>query len=275
MTRIAFFEPVLFSTYFNMEDATIGGMGRDRIALRRAMALAIDTEAMVKVVYGGQAQAANQIVPPGVGGFDATLPTRPLHDKAAAMQLLDRFGYDKRDADGFRKGPDGKPLTITFTLRSGAISREIQTLVKRDMDAVGLRIDFRITPFQDVVKEMIAGKYQLGFVGQGGSASGYVELITLWGKADPSVNPSRFKLAEYDAAFAQFLRSAEPAGQISAARKMSELAQAYMPMLPAIFRIETNYVQPWLMGFSPPVFQPYWKYLDIDAAKRRSMAGKR
>jgi ABC-type transport system substrate-binding protein len=275
VTRIAFFEPVLFSTYFNMEDATIGGMGRDRIALRRAMALAIDTEAMVKVVYGGQAQAANQIVPPGVGGFDATLPTRPLHDKAAAMQLLDRFGYDKRDADGFRKGPDGKPLTITFTLRSGAISREIQTLVKRDMDAVGLRIDFRITPFQDVVKEMIAGKYQLGFVGQGGSASGYVELITLWGKADPSVNPSRFKLAEYDAAFAQFLRSAEPAGQISAARKMSELAQAYMPMLPAIFRIETNYVQPWLMGFSPPVFQPYWKYLDIDVAKRRSMAGKR
>ena len=275
VTRIAFFEPVLFSTYFNMEDATIGGMGRDRIALRRAMALAIDTEAMVKVVYGGQAQAANQIVPPGVGGFDATLPTRPLHDKAAAMQLLDRFGFDKRDADGFRKGPDGKPLTITFTLRSGAISREIQTLVKRDMDAVGLRIDFRITPFQDVVKEMIAGKYQLGFVGQGGSASGYVELITLWGKADPSVNPSRFKLAEYDAAFAQFLRSAEPAGQIAAARKMSELAQAYMPMLPAIFRIETNYVQPWLMGFSPPVFQPYWKYLDIDVAKRRSMAGKR
>ena len=223
---------------------------------------------------GGQALAANQIVPPGVGGFDPSLPQRSLHDKAAAQQLLDRFGFDKRDAAGFRLGTDGKPLTVTFTLRSGAISREIQTLIKRDMDAIGLRMDFHITPFQDVVKEMVAGKYQLGFVGQGGSASGYVELISLWGKADSSVNLSRFKLAEYDAAFAQFLRSADPDGQVTAARRMSELAQAYMPMLPAIFRIESNFVQPWLLGFSPPVFQPYWKYLDIDLPKRRSMAGK-
>jgi len=274
VTRHSFVEPYLFSTYFNMEDATVGGMGRDRIALRRAIALGIDTDTMVNVVYGGQALAANQIVPPGVGGFDPSLPKRSLHDKAAAQQLLDRFGFARRDADGFRLGADGKPLTVTFTLRSGAISREIQTLVKRDMDAIGLRMEFHITPFQDVVKEMIAGKYQLGFVGQGGSASGYVELITLWGKADPSINLSRFRLAEYDAAFAQFLRSADSAAQVAAARRMSELAQAYMPMLPMIFRIESNFVQPWLLGFSPPVFQPYWKYLDIDLPKRRSMAGK-
>jgi len=274
VTRQSDVAPFLFSTSINMEDATVGGKARDRLALRRAIALGIDTETMVKVVYGGQALAANQIVPPGVGGFDPSLPKRSLHDKAAARQLLDRFGFDKRDAEGFRKGPDGKPLTVTFTLRSGAVSREIQTLVKRDMDALGIRMDFHITPFQDVVKEMIAGKYHLGFVGQGGSASGYAELITLWGKSDPSVNPSRFRLAEYDAAFAQFLRSADPAGQIAAARRMSELAQAYMPMLPMIFRIESNFVQPWLQGFSPPVYQPYWKYLDIDLAKRRSMAGK-
>jgi len=274
VTRQAYVEPYLFSTYFNMEDATVGGMGRDRIALRRAIALGIDTDTMVKVVYGGQALAANQIVPPGVSGFDSSLPKRSLHDKVAAQQLLDRVGFDKRDAAGFRLGTDGKPLTVTFTLRSGAISREIQTLVKRDMDAIGVRMDFHITPFQEAVKEMIAGKYQLGFVGQGGSASGYVELITLWGKADPSINLSRFRLGEYDAAFAQFLRSADPAGQVAAARRMSELAQAYMPMLPMIFRIESNFVQPWLLGFSPPVFQPYWKYLDIDLAKRRSMAGR-
>ena len=30
-----------------------------------------------------------------------------------------------------------------------------------------------------------------------------------------------------------------------------------------------NYIQPWLMGFSPFVFTSYWKYLDIDLARRR------
>ncbi len=264
-----FVEPVLFSVYFNMEDAAIGGMGKDRIALRRAIGQGIDTETLVRVVYAGQGIAPNQIVPPGMSGHDPARSSKPPYDKEAAKRLLDRFGYDKRDADGFRKSPDGKPLTITFTLRSGAISRELQTLVKRDMDAIGVRMEFRITPFQDAIKEMIAGKYQLAFVGQGGAPSGYVVLIPLWGEAQPSVNLSRFKLPEYDAAFAQFLRSADAPAQIAAARKMTDLTFAYMPMLPAVFRTESNYVQAWVSGFRPPAFHPYWKYMDIDLSRRR------
>jgi len=274
VSRHTFVEPVVFSIYFNMEDKTIGGTDREHIALRRAIALAIDMEAMVKVVYAGQGIPANQIVPPGVTGHDPSLPKKPLYDKAAAMRLLDRVGFDKRDADGFRKGPGGKALTLTFTIRSGAISRETQTLLKRDMDAVGLRMEFHVTPFQDAVKEMVAGKYQMAFVGQGGVPSGYAVLIPLWGKAQSSINLSRFKLAEYDTAFSDFLRSSEPAAQIAAARKMTDLAQAYMPMLPSVFRIETNYVQPWLLGFSPPIFKQYYKFLDIDLALQRKMQRK-
>ncbi len=274
VVRHNFVEPVVFSIYFNMEDAVIGGMGRDRIALRRAIAQGIDTETMVRVVYAGQGIAANQMVAPGMTGHDPSRPAKPPYDREAARRLLDRFGFDKRDADGFRKGPDGKPLTITFTLRSGGITREIQTLVKRDMDAIGVRMEFHVTPFQDAVKELVSGKYQLAFVGQGGAPSGYVVLIPLWSGAQPPVNISRFKLAEYDAAFAQFLRAAEPPAQIAAARRMTDLALAYMPMLPAVFRTETNYVHAWVSGFSPPVFHPHWKYLDLDLARRRQGLAK-
>jgi hypothetical protein len=55
---------------------------------------------------------------------------------------------------------------------------------------------------------------------------------------------------------------------------MSELALTYMPQLTVIFRLENNFVQPWVMGFSPPVFSSYWKYLDIDLARRRRGAAK-
>jgi ABC-type transport system substrate-binding protein len=274
VVRLAIFEPFLFGVYFNMEDPVIGGFSKDRIALRRAIALAIDTTALIDVVYAGQAQAANQLVPPGVTGHDPSLPRKPLYDKAAAMRLLDRFGFDKRDADGYRLGADGKPLALIFTLRSGGIYREIQTLVKRDLDAVGLRLDFHVTPFQDAVKELIAGKFQLYFGGYGGSASGYGEMIQLYGKAQSSINFTRFKLPEYDLAFGQFLRSTDTADQIANARKMSELALAYMPLLPAVFRLETSYAQPWLQGFNSPVFHNYFKYLDIDLAQRQKMTAK-
>ena len=49
---------------------------------------------------------------------------------------------------------------------------------------------------------------------------------------------------------------------------MTEIALTYMPELPALFRLETNVVQPWVQGFAPPIFTSYWKYLDVDQARR-------
>jgi len=120
VTRAVFPEPFVFSLYFNVADPMIGGLGNERVALRRAVALAIDTESLVKIVYAGQALPANQIVPPGVGGHDPAVPAKSLYDPTTAKALLDRFGY-KVGADGFRTGPDGKPLTLTLSQRSGAV----------------------------------------------------------------------------------------------------------------------------------------------------------
>jgi ABC-type transport system substrate-binding protein len=269
ITRHVFPEPFLFSFYFNVADPVIGGLSSERIALRRAIAAALDVETLVKVVYAGYALPANQIVPPGVGGHDTTLPTKPLYDPATAKALLDRFGY-RKGADGYRNTPDGKPLTLTLTLRSGPVSREIQTLTKRDLDAIGLRTDYRLTPFQDAIKELERGQFQMYFGGFGGSPSGWPELFQLYSKQPQRVNVSQFKLDEYDRAGDKFLRSATDAEQVAAARKMTELARTYMPEMPAIFRLQNDFVQPWLLGFSPQVFSTYWKYLDIDLARRES-----
>jgi ABC-type transport system substrate-binding protein len=269
VTREVFTEPFVFSLYFNVADPVIGGMSNDRIALRRAIALAMDTETLVKVVYAGQALAANQLVPPGVAGHDPKRSWRPLYDPAAAKALLDRFGYRKLDGDGFRMAADGRPLTLTVTLRSGGISREIQTLVKKCMDAIAVRVDFHVTPFQDAIKELEKGEFQMYFGGFGGSPSGWPELLQIYGKQTQQINVTRFKFADYDLAAEQFLRSATEPEQIAAARKMTELAQTYMPELPLIFRQENDFLQPWLLGFRPPVFETYWKYLDIDLTQRR------
>jgi ABC-type transport system substrate-binding protein len=216
--REVLIEPFLFSIYFNMSDPVLGGTTNERIALRRAIALAFDAANLIKVVYAGQAQPANQLVPPRVGGHDPSLPPRPPADPAAARALLDRAGYSKRDAEGFRLAPDGKPLTLTLSLRTGAVSREVQTQWKKDMDALGLRLDFRVAPFQDIIKELDAGRYQMYSGGYGGEPSGYAELIQLHGRQPPTVNTTRFRNADYDAAMAEFLRSPDEPGQRSAAR---------------------------------------------------------
>ena len=151
-----------------------------------------------------------------------------------------------------------------MSLRTGGISREMETLLKKNMDAIGIRMDFRLAPFQDIIKEVQAGKFQIYSGGYGGLPSGYGELVQLYGKSTPEVNTTRFKSADFDRAFEDFLTSGNAAEQIATARKMSDIARIYVPLIPIIFRLENDFVQPWLKGFAPAVFTTYWKYLDID-----------
>lgn len=269
ITHQVYPEPFLFALYFNVADAVVGGMSNERVALRRAMALALDRKNLVDVAYAGQAMPANQLVPPGVAGHDPALPAKPQYDPAVAKSLLDRGGYGNLDAEGYRKDPGGKPLTIILSLPSGNRTREIQTWWKKNINAIGLRTQFRVMPFQDFIKETDAGNFQVKVDGYGGSPSGYGELMQLYSHEPPTVNGSRFKLAEYDRAMEQYLRSATDAEQVAAARRMSELAAIYVPMVPTVFRLESDFVQPWLLGFRPQVFGNYWKYLDIDLAQRK------
>ena len=65
---------VTFS-YFGMEHPVVGGYTPDKVALRRAIALAYDGEEEIALVRQGQAIAAQAIVPPLMSGYDPALKT--------------------------------------------------------------------------------------------------------------------------------------------------------------------------------------------------------
>jgi hypothetical protein len=50
---------------------------------------------------------------------------------------------------------------------------------------------------------------------------------------------------------------------------MSEIAQAYAPLIPHVAEVDNSFVQPWLQGFEPNDFTSYFKYLDIDVAAQQ------
>src|SRR5262249_19561746 len=63
-------QPSLQYAFFNMEDPVVGGYGKEKIALRRAIALGFDRQQMIRVVYQGQAIPATQPIPPNLPGHD-------------------------------------------------------------------------------------------------------------------------------------------------------------------------------------------------------------
>jgi len=267
--RKAYPEPYVASLFFNMSDRTVGGLDLPHIALRRAIALAIDRAAWVGVVYAGQGGVANQLVPPTVAGHISGLPIA-AHDPRLANALLDKVGFASRDGEGFRMTPDGKPLTITATLRTAPTTREEQTLLKKNMDAIGIRMNFKLTRFQELLKEAEAGTYQLNAFVMGGLPTAYGVTVQFYSRSPPTVNPTRFNMPRYDQAFEDYIGSEDDAARSASIATMNALLQYYAPMVPLVFRTESELVQPWLKGFAPPVFTTYYKYLDIDLAKQRA-----
>lgn len=265
ITRIPYATNSVRSLYVNMEDAQIGGMEKTRVALRRAIGLAIDVEALKKVVYHGQALPTNQIAAPGILGHDPQRPPRP-YDPALAAALLDRMGYDKRDAQGMRLGPDGKPLTVVLTIFTGTVWREIQTLLKKNMDALGVRMDFRQVPVQDLFKEAAQGKFALVIHGRSASPNGLI-FQTFYGPSPPEANESRFRYEPFDRALEAFLRARDETSRMRAARTMNAILAAYAPVIPLLVDVQNAFVHPWLLGYYPSPFSAYPQYMDLDRTK--------
>jgi oligopeptide transport system substrate-binding protein len=261
--------PALIYTYFNQDDPVVGGNAPERIALRRAIAMGFDTGDFIKVFYGGQATPANQILPPGVFGHDASLPQQSIYDPAAARALLDRFGYKDRDGDGMRETPDGKPLVLVQSSTPDSESREADALWIKSMSAIGLKMTVNTKPFNELLKQSQAGQlmmFNLGF--RAGDPSGYDTLATLWGKSSDSTNRARFRNADYDAAYERFLRTPDLKERTALARKMSAIVNTFVPLTMQVYPIGNAFTQPWLLGYYPSQFGFTWKYMDIDVARK-------
>jgi ABC-type transport system substrate-binding protein len=261
------------SVYFNMEDAVVGGMSKEQIALRRALVLGFDANALNNVVYGGRARPAGQILPPGVSGFDPARSGNSRYDPVAANSLLDRFGYSHRGNDGFRLAPNGKPLVLTMTTFTGQVWEEMQTLWKKNMGAIGVRMQFRSLPPQDLFKEVTLGKYQLCVHGRNTSPMG-LRLLELYSSEPPNLNDSRFRYDAYDRAMEQYLLVRSEADRLVAARKMNAIVEDFVPEFPMVLELTDTFVQPWVQGYRYSPFDAPYKFIDIDLTKQRPTPGR-
>jgi len=104
ITRRVYPEPFLFSFYFNVADPVLGGMTGERIALRRAIASALDVETLGRVVYAGHALPANQIVPPRCrrtrrnAAIEAAVRSGDLEGLAGSLRLYQGRRWPPQDA---------------------------------------------------------------------------------------------------------------------------------------------------------------------------------
>ena len=258
-------EPSLSFTFFNMDDPVVGGYTPEKIALRRAMAMGYNRQEDIDVLRHGQGKLATQLVPPGVPGYDPSHVASNAYDPAGARALLDRFGYKERDAEGYRKTPDGKRLSITKASTPTAIDRAENELWKKSMDAIGIRIEFFAQKWPELNKMSEAGQLQMWGLSWISAVPDPEPFSTpLYSKTIGTSNDARFRLQAFDSAYEAALLLPDGPQRTALYRKMTDLVTSYAPWVLGMNLYANVIAQPWLMGYKQdPFYRHQWKFYDV------------
>ena len=254
--------------YFGMEHPVVGGYTPDKVALRRALALAYDVDLEIAQVRKGQAIPAQSIIPPQLSGYDPKLKSEMSdHDVARARALLDLYGYTDKDGDGWRDRPDGSPLLLEYSAQPDQASRQQQELWKKAMTAVNVRIEFKIAKWPEQLKASRAGKLMMWGVAWGATnPDGSYFLDLLYGPNKGQANHSRFDLPDFNALYRQ--QNVMPDGPEREAKmaQAKQLSIAYMPYKVTGHRIATDLMHANVQGYKRhPFLRDWWRYVDVEA----------
>jgi ABC-type transport system substrate-binding protein len=271
--------PVLQTYYMwmNMEDPVVGGYTKDRIALRRAISLSYNNVEDIALLKKGFAMKADSPLPAGVLGYDPAYRSPVPYDPALANALLDRYGYDKRDQDGFRRQPNGEALTLMMSSEATVSGRLRDELWRKCLNAIGLRVMFKSDKKPEIIKASRLGKVQMfesNWVADFPDGDNFYQL--LYGPNAGRANYARFNLPAYNERYEQARSLQDGPARQQLYFEMNQLIHAYNPWVPLTHVLSADIRQPWLKNYKRhPVEYTQWRYLDLDVAQRaRAIQGK-
>jgi ABC-type transport system substrate-binding protein len=271
--------PVLQTYYMwmNMQDPVIGGYGKDKVALRRAIALSYNSLEDIALLKKGFAIRAESPLPPNVLGYDPAYRSPVPYDPALANALLDRYGYGKRDPDGFRRRPDGQNLTLNMSSEATVGGRLRDEFWRKCLNAVGLRVVFRSDKKTEIIKASRLGKVQMfesNWVADFPDGENFYQL--LYGPNAGRANYARFDLPAYDGRYEQARLLTDGPARQKLYVEMNQLIHAYNPWVTLTQVLSADIRQPWLKNYKRhPVELTQWRYLDVNVAERaRAIRGK-
>ncbi|HJU21259.1 MAG TPA: ABC transporter substrate-binding protein [Casimicrobiaceae bacterium] len=257
-------DPAISYVYWNMQDPIVGGFSKEKIALRRAMAMAYNVDDEVNVVRNGQAAPVQFPIPPGVVGYDPHYRSPVNFDPALANKLLDYFGY-RKGPGGFRNLPDGKPFTIRYASRPDSLGRQLDELWKQAFDRIGVRMEVQKDRFPELLKLERQCKLMMrtaSWIADYPDADNFMQL--LYGRNIGQNNNACAKIPEYDALYEQTTKMPDSPERDRLYHDMARIIEVYAPWRLDTATYRNMLVQPRVVGYKKhPILHAEWQYVDI------------
>nr|VFJ69719.1 MAG: peptide/nickel transport system substrate-binding protein [Candidatus Kentron sp. FM] len=129
---------------FHLEDAVVGDL-----RLRKAVAHALDREAIIRYVWGGTARVANAVLIPDHWAGHPSLPSIPF-DPVRARALLAQMGYTENH----------RP-TLVYKTSSNPFRVRLATIIQAQLQRVGIDVDLRSHDWGTFYGDIKAGRFQM------------------------------------------------------------------------------------------------------------------
>ena len=249
--------------YFNMDDPVVGGLAPERVALRRAIGLATDTQREIRTLRKGMAIPAQSPVMPHLTGYDPAFKSEmSAYDPARARALLDLYGWTDRNGDGWREQPDGKPLVLEIATQPDQTSRDLDELRQKNLQAIGLRVEFKPAKWPENLKAGRAGKLQIwALASLASQPDGQNIFDRYFGPQSGLQNIARFKHPELDRIYQRMSQLPDGPERLALFEQIKKLAVAYMPYKLGVHRFVADLMTDRVVGFKRPIFWLNWYHM--------------
>jgi oligopeptide transport system substrate-binding protein len=225
----------------------------DDVRVRRALAMAIDRETIVKNVTRGGQIPANFFTPPGTAGY--TTRARIASDVEEAKRLLAEAGYP--NGEGFPK------TSIIFNTSENhrAIAAAIQEMWRKN-----LNIDIELNNqewkvYLDAQRGLNYFVSRAGWIGDYVDPNSFLDMWTSWSQQ----NQTGWSSEAYDELIKKAGETSDAAARIEYFQQAEEILMAEAPIIPIYIYTRVYLLDKGVKGWNPTILDHHpYKHLYLE-----------
>lgn len=207
----------------------------DDVKVRRALAAAIDKEAINDVVWDGTREVANSAFSPDSGYFIKT-PEAPTYDPEEAEKLLAEYG---------------KPVSVTLECINTPESQQLLQLVEQMWEAVGVDVRLIFTEQGQFVNKIFGTKDYVTACFRSNQFADPDQLYTTYKTGSPA-NVLNYSNPEMDAALEEGRATADIDERKKAYAKVQRISAETVPAVTFAYDLFSNIYKPTVHGLPVP-----------------------
>ena len=218
----------------------------DNADFRKGISFAINRQAICDTLFKGTRTPADNIVAPGIAGYEEGAWECAQYDVDKAAEYLDKAGY-KAGSDGSR----GVKVTLSYNQDGG--HKEIMESVIGDLNKVGIEVESDTPEWAALISRYDAGDYQFGRMGWIADYPIMDNFLYPLFDSASGDNKWNYKNEKVDQGISEARATVDDDERIKKLQEVNKVIANDMPIIPLMFythtlagsdRVKTLYVDP-------------------------------